>query len=90
MSRQIHELPVARQAHSLWDICSEIRNVTAATDPLFADRLALKISRIVPLSSDDLAWLLESIIRGSAELSAEQRSALPLQGEVHQMIAEVH
>jgi hypothetical protein len=88
LCRQIHELPVAQQAHSLWGICSDIRNVTAATAPLFADRLALKVSRTLPLSRDDLAWLLASIIRGSADLSAEQRSAL--QGEVHQMIAEVH
>ena len=82
LSRQIHELPRDEQATSLWQLRCEIQKVS--TDPLFADRLALKVSSDLPLSDDNRAALLFSIIDQSARLPQEHRSAL--HRAVHQVV----
>ena len=82
LSRRIGELPGDQQVGSLWQLRCEIQKVS--TDPLFADRLALKVSSDLPLSNHHRAALLSSIIDQSASLPQEHRSAL--HREVHQMV----
>jgi len=43
LSRQLHELPMEVRADTLQNLCSGIRDLTAATDPEFADRLAMQL-----------------------------------------------
>ena len=82
LSRQVRELPPDEQAGSLWQLRCEIKQVS--TDPLFADRLALEVSRDLPLPDHHRAALLSAIIDQSAALPEAHRSAL--HRDVHQMV----
>ena len=98
LSRQIKALPkdqmvpvkqaepegekVPVQLSALWQLRCEIQKVS--TDPLLADRLALKVSSDLPLSDPHRAALLSSIIDQSATLPQAHRSTL--HREVHQMV----
>jgi hypothetical protein len=65
LSRHIHLLPESSQLPSLDHLRLEIQNVTAAADPLFADRLTLQVASTLPLSPEHRTELLNHIIHDS-------------------------
>jgi hypothetical protein len=76
LSRHIHLLPASGQVPFLRDLRLDIQNVTAAADPLFADRLTLQVASTLPLTPIQRAELLNHIIDDSHDLSPEVRLAL--------------
>lgn len=88
LSRHIHLLPESSQLPTLDHLRLEIQNVTAAADPLFADRLALQVASTLPLPPEDRAALLNHLIVESRDLPPEHR--LTLLAEIRRMKEDAH
>jgi len=79
LSRQIHLLPESDRLPSLWDLRLEIQSA----DPLFVDRLTLRVAGTLPLHSEHRRELLNRIMDDSDDLPPESR--LVLLAEIRRM-----